>query len=170
MELDSLFAQALRKTHHFSAKQPQSFCTTIKLFLFWLSMKLFSWPFPFQVSEYMPRKILVMEREQLTHFKCFDAQASYGCDSQFYVVSENSIIWFSMWSCFMYFNRSKSNGLPHVTQCCIKQTLLLCFHSSDDKIECSVYNTDCFIQLKLHSYELEGVLQVKLLFQKKNLL
>lgn len=46
----------------------------------------------FQVSEHMPRKILVIEREQLTHFKCFDAQMSYGCDSKFYIVLENCII------------------------------------------------------------------------------
>ncbi|XP_030595540.1 uncharacterized protein LOC115787108 [Archocentrus centrarchus] len=46
----------------------------------------------YQVSECIPRKILVIEREQLRHFKCFDAQMSYGCDSQFYVVSENCII------------------------------------------------------------------------------
>lgn len=46
----------------------------------------------FQVSENIPRKILVLERERLRHFKLFDAQMSYGCDSLFYVITEGCII------------------------------------------------------------------------------
>jgi len=46
----------------------------------------------FQVTETLPKKELVIERERLRYFKSFDAQMSYGCDSQFYVVSESCII------------------------------------------------------------------------------
>ncbi|XP_056305506.1 uncharacterized protein LOC130217424 [Danio aesculapii] len=46
----------------------------------------------FQVSENLPRKVLVVESERLRHFKSFDSQMSYGCDSQFYVLSESCII------------------------------------------------------------------------------
>ena len=42
----------------------------------------------FQVTENIPRKIMVLERERLRHFKCLDVQMSTGCDSHFYVVSE----------------------------------------------------------------------------------
>lgn len=45
----------------------------------------------FQVNEHIPRKILVIENERLRHFKCFDAQMSYGSDSQLYIVSESCI-------------------------------------------------------------------------------
>ena len=41
----------------------------------------------FQISENIPKKILVLEMDRLRHFKCFDAQMSYGCDSHLYVVS-----------------------------------------------------------------------------------
>ncbi|XP_028451665.1 uncharacterized protein LOC114566987 isoform X3 [Perca flavescens] len=46
----------------------------------------------FQISESIPRKVLVLERDRLKHFKSFDAQMSYGCDSHFYVVLESCIV------------------------------------------------------------------------------
>ncbi|XP_076135690.1 uncharacterized protein LOC143118536 [Alosa pseudoharengus] len=46
----------------------------------------------FQISENIPRKILVLEMDRLRHFKSFDAQMSYGCDSHLYVVSEGCIL------------------------------------------------------------------------------
>ncbi|XP_039860163.1 uncharacterized protein LOC120716658 [Simochromis diagramma] len=46
----------------------------------------------YQVNETIPKKILVLEREKLRHFKSFDGQMSYGCDSQLYVVSDSCII------------------------------------------------------------------------------
>ncbi|XP_023812750.1 uncharacterized protein LOC111947676 [Oryzias latipes] len=46
----------------------------------------------FQVTENIPRKIFVMERERLRHFKCFDAQKSYGSVSLSFVVSKSFII------------------------------------------------------------------------------
>ena len=46
----------------------------------------------FQISESIPRKVLVLERDRLKHFKSFDTQMSYGCDSHFYVVLESCIV------------------------------------------------------------------------------
>lgn len=48
----------------------------------------------FQVTENIP-KILCQERDGLRHFKCSDVQMSYGCDCQFYVVSEICMILFA---------------------------------------------------------------------------
>lgn len=81
--LDSLFAQALRENSPLFSKIASIILHKDQAFFVLIEHETFFHDHfhAFQVSEHMPRKILVVEREQLTYFKCFDAQMSYGCDS-----------------------------------------------------------------------------------------
>ena len=38
-----------------------------------------------------PKKIVILEKDNIQYFKPFDAQMSYGCDSMFYIVMEGCI-------------------------------------------------------------------------------
>lgn len=128
----------------------------------WSSCFCFNWAWnffhdhfhAFQVSEHIPRKILVLDREQLRHFKCFDAQMSYGCDSQVYVVSKNCIIWFiwkgSMWSSSSLFLCTSTvylmlHNVAQNRQCCYVFIDLTAKSNAVCMLLTVIYNLSCTV-------------------------